>query len=345
MRRIMAWAFLAAVAVSAGAARSATAQAVPHLDRDTAVVRSRGFNYFYGPDEVRVGSFQRGRLGILVDLSADPARDSIGARVAGVTPGGPADRAGIQAGDIVVRLNGTPLVRRGGGNEDNDDGGAVSRPGTQLIKLASRLDPGDTVKLDLRRAGRPISATLVAQESGADEMVHRGDIIGVPAPGERMDIRIPGGAMNFAFTTGPLASMELVQVNPGLADYFGTSDGLLVVNVGNDSTLGLRDGDVILSIGGRKPGSPAHAMRILGTYDPNETVTFEVMRMKHRVTVNGKMPQEQDRPWTVSPNSFELGPMAPFIRSWGEMESLPRVFLNLPFSTSVPKTGTVRAES
>ena len=54
-----------------------------------------------------------------------------------------------------------------------------------------------------------------------------------------------------------------MKVNPGLAAYFGTSDGILVVDAPGDSTLGLKAGDVILAIGGRKPTSPSHAFRIL----------------------------------------------------------------------------------
>ena len=342
MRRLLALAFLAAVAVAAGAGPAA-AQMPPRRDNDSAIVRSHDFGYFYGPDQVQVQSFQRGHLGILVDLTPDPARDSIGARVAGVTPGGPADKAGVQIGDLVVRINGQALAS-GAARGGDDEGGDMSGPGTRLIKLASRLDPGDTVHLDLRRNGRPVSATLVAQESEANEIVRRFDF-GVPHGGREFDFEAPGGPGDFMLSAGPLASMELVQVNPGLAEYFGTADGLLVVSVGSDSTLGLRDGDVVLSIGGRKPGSPVHAMRILATYDPDESVTFDVMRMKHRISVTGKMPRERHGQWTVSPNSFEWGPNAPLLRAWGEMEQLPRMLLNLPFVPGQPGAGVTRAET
>jgi membrane-associated protease RseP (regulator of RpoE activity) len=335
MRRLLILAFLAAVAVPA------TAQERPHEDRDTAAVRARGFDYYYGPDRIRVGSFQRGRLGILVDLTPDPARDSIGARVAGVSPGGAAEKAGVRTGDIVVRLNGTALVsstsRSGGGGEPG-----VSRPGTRLIELASRLDPGDSVHLDLRRDGRPVRVTLVAQESGVDEIV-RHFRFDVPGHDEPFGFAFPRGEMDFAGIGGPLASIELVKVNSGLADYFGTSEGLLVVSVGSDSTLGLRNGDVILSIGGRKPMSPAHALRVLGTYEPSETVTFEVMRMKRRISVSGKMPERRRPGWTVSPNSYE---MQPFMRPpgpWAPAEDLPRMLLDLPplSGLAVPGVGLV----
>src|SRR5689334_16615021 len=70
-----------------------------------------------GSDLMRI-DMRRGRLGITVDLRPDAARDSIGARVSGVTPGGAADRAGVQTGDIITRLNGSRLVADAPRGED-----------------------------------------------------------------------------------------------------------------------------------------------------------------------------------------------------------------------------------
>jgi len=269
--------------------------------------RERAFTFSFGPGEIRSMIQGRGRLGILVDLTADPARDSVGARVAGVTPGGPADRAEVHTGDIVVRINGTRLAAAGGRTDVPDD---QSRPGMRLIEIASRLDQGDTVRLELRRDSRPLTVTFQAGESDADVMVQRFREA-MPGMANLMpSIQVSpfdgrGESRVTVRVGGPLGDLELVKVNAGLAEYFGTSDGLLVVDAPSDSSLGLRAGDVILSIGGRRPTSPAHALRILGTYDPGEALTFEVMRQKHRVTVNGRMPAE-DRRWRAIHNSLEI---------------------------------------
>jgi membrane-associated protease RseP (regulator of RpoE activity) len=340
MRRLLSLVFLAAVAVPAAAQETPSPR-----ERDTTRVREHGFQYFYGPGEVRVEAFQRGRLGILVDLTADPARDSIGARVAGLTPGGAAGKAGVQVGDLVVRLNGTALVRRAGRNEGGDEEEAPSRPGTRLIELASRLEPGDSVRLELRRGTQPVNVVVVAGESGMDEMsrtfrmeLPRGD-----GPVTRSRVPMPK-VQAFTFSGGPFADIELVKVNPGLAEYFGTSEGLLVVNVGDDSTFGLRNGDVILAIGGRKPTSPAQALRILGTYEPNESVSFDVMRMKHRASVSGKMPARRARTgWSVTPNSFDFDMpdvQMPFMQGMDEMQQLPKIMLRRPSGRTLPKVRT-----
>jgi S1-C subfamily serine protease len=253
---------------------------------------------------------RHGRMGINVDMRPDPARDSIGARVAGVTtPESPAHRAGVQVGDIITRFNGTPLaVNEARQNEEEGE----SRPAMRLINLASRLSQGDTVHLDLRRGAQSLSVALVAEESDVDEMVDHlrepgtdfGGRMRLPPGGGSM--RMPGMEQMHFMLGGPVADLELVKINPGLGEYFGTQEGLLVVDVGQDTALGLRAGDVILSIGGRRPASPPQAMRILGTYEPNDSLRFEVMRQRHRATVSGKMPAREGREWRIEPNMFEF---------------------------------------
>lgn len=311
MRRLVTLMFLAAVAVPAAAQENPRP---PRLPRDTVV--ERGYGNWFLPQGGIYSVSRRGRLGVVVELGADPARDSVGARITAVTPGGAADKAGVQTGDIVVQINGTRLAGAAG-NENEDESADASRPGRRLVELASKLHTGDTVHLELRRDGKPLSVTLVAGSSGMEDMARSLTIRAMPR-GE-MAMPFEGGTMNLTFDGAPLANLELVKVNPGLAQYFGTSEGILVVDAPGDSTLGLKAGDVILAIGGRKPGSPSHAFRILGTYDPGETVTFDLMRMKHRISVTGKMPER--RGWRVMPNSLEDfdGLMEP---SWEPMDLL-----------------------
>jgi C-terminal processing protease CtpA/Prc len=251
---------------------------------------------------------RRGRLGITVDLRPDEGRDTVGARVTGVTPGGPADRAGVQTGDIVTRLNGTRLVAEGGrpGNDEEDQ----SRPGLRLINLASRLDGGDTVRLDLRRGAQNMTLTFVADRTDMDQLVER---MRFPGNGGMMQefggppfsMEMPGGQMRLMLRHGGIGDLEMVKVTPQLAEGLGISEGVLVVSVDSGSTLGLRAGDVITSIAGRRPNDPVHAMRILSSYDPGETVSFDVMRQRRRATVSGRIPEQREGPWRVTPNNFE----------------------------------------
>ncbi|MEW6753460.1 MAG: PDZ domain-containing protein [Candidatus Latescibacterota bacterium] len=257
---------------------------------------------FGGPEEFRF-DLRRGRMGITVDLRADAGRDSVGARVAGVTPGGPADRAGVQTGDLITAINGTPLARRQDA-EDGGGGGDPSRPAVRLLHLAWRLEPGDTVRVDLRRGTADLTYTFVTEESDMDLLVKRGGgpmvfrFHGPGGPTEgRMGVLAWGGA--------PPGDLELVKVNPGLGEYFGTSQGLLVVDAGSDTSLGLRAGDVILAIGGRRPTSPSHALRILSTYEGDEKVEMHVMRQRRRLDITGRMPAAVQR-WHMDPEPFDV---------------------------------------
>ena len=77
-----------------------------------------------------------------------------------------------------------------------------------------------------------------------------------------------GPGERFEFLAGsPLGDLELAPLNPDLGQYFGTTDGVLVIRAPKDGTLGLKGGDVVQAVDGRKPAGPSHLMRILRSYD------------------------------------------------------------------------------
>src|SRR5438128_3425743 len=239
-------------------------------------------------------SGNHGRIGVIVNTAANADSDKIGARIDGVTPGGPAAKAGLKAGDIITKFNGTSLA--GVRAEDEDESG----PGMKLIELAHDLDPGDTVQVEYRRGGDSKKATLVAEEvsySNEFRMPPTPELAFPPGPGAphgNMMIEPGMGGFSFCFGEG-WCDLNLVRLNPDLGEYFGTTEGLLVVKAPADSSLPLKSGDVILSIGGRKPTTVEHAMRILRSYDAGETVSIEIMRKQKRMTLSWKVPSESAR--------------------------------------------------
>jgi S1-C subfamily serine protease len=232
-------------------------------------------------------TLNRGRIGVVVKTDEDERADRIGARIEAVTPGGPAEKAALKADDIITRFNGVSLAR-----DDDDD----SNPGAKLVRLAQALDPGDTVRVEYRRGNENHSATLVAAEVENRWNVNVEPRINVDprikvAPG--FDFEFPRG---FGMMMGhPWGELELVTLNTDLGEYFGTQEGVLVVRAPTDGDLQLKGGDVILAIDGRKPTSPAHAMRILRSYDKGESVKIDVMRKQRRITVTWTVPDREDR--------------------------------------------------
>jgi S1-C subfamily serine protease len=225
---------------------------------------------------------QRARLGVTVDVTADQELDAVGARIRDVIPEGPAAKAGLKPGDIVTRFQGQSLANLKAGEE----GG--SGPGHRLVEMAQKLEPGDTVKVEYRRDGRARTATIVAEEVGWAGMMRMPELARVR---ERMpEFEQLAEGRGFWVGAGP-AGLHLAELNPGLGEYFGTSEGLLVLEPPADSTLPLRAGDVIRSIDGRKPQSTEHASRILRSYAAGEQVKLEITRQRRQSTVTWTVPE------------------------------------------------------
>jgi hypothetical protein len=73
--------------------------------------------------------------------------DAGGVAIDGVTPGGPAEAAGVRAGDVIVSLAGTPLV---------------NLPDLQAV--LRRLEPGKTVQVVVRRGDERITVDVTLGE-------------------------------------------------------------------------------------------------------------------------------------------------------------------------------------
>lgn len=238
----------------------------------------------------------RGRIGVVVATDANAEKDRIGARIEAVTPGGPADDAGLKAGDIITKFNGTAL---GGVRAEDEE---VSGPGNKLVELAHALDPGDTARVEYRRGTESKTGTIIAEDLG----VWRGEMPGVSVMPrfEFPRMEMPGFGENISIWMGsPWGGLEMVTLNAELGEYFGAQEGVLVVKAPGDSALPLKGGDVILAIDGRKPTSPSHAMRILGSYDEGEAVKIDVMRRQRRTTVTWTVPDRESRMRTTTPRA------------------------------------------
>src|SRR5947208_4916541 len=248
------------------------AQEPPAAPRAPRAPRARAFSFSF--------SDNRGRLGVIVRTDASAESDKIGAKIEGVTPGSPADKGGLKVGDIITKFAGTSL---GGIKGDDED---ESGPGHKLVALARKLEPGDTVRIEYRRGADAKQATLVAEDlDGTMRMDMPGPMVAMP--------HMPG--MDLAWSFGePWGDLEMVSLNPVLGDYFGSKDCILVVKAPADSTLPLKGGDVILSIGGRKPTSQSHAMRILRSYEPGESVSIDILRKQKRMSLTWKVPEARE---------------------------------------------------
>ena len=202
-----------------------------------------------------------------------------GVPVVGVSPGGPADLAGLQTGDVLVAIDDVVLTA--------DSAAAAS---AALIEFMEAANPGDRIDVAYLRDGSAAQATVVAGEF--DPALMR------PGFPFRRHLEELGADIETQllqplvrkWRSGVFGGMELVALTPDLGRYFGTDQGILVVRAPASEAIPLRDGDVIVKIGGRTAQSPAHAMRILRSYEPGEELVFEIYRDQRPQTVEVDMP-------------------------------------------------------
>lgn len=210
-----------------------------------------------------------------------PSAEGVG--ISAVTPGGPAENAGLRAGDVITGINGK--VFKSTAQVSADD---------QLLAFMDSVKPGDQLKVAYLRGGKPATTKLSAGKLDIDSFDFAFNTPPMPpVPPAPPAAPMPPMPPHFAWFMNmnqPWGEMQLVPLTAGLGQYFGTDKGLLVVHAPTHDPLELRDGDVILSIGGREPGSPPHAMRILRSYAPGETVRFDIMRKGKPLKLSVKLP-------------------------------------------------------
>src|SRR5882762_6696806 len=98
---------------------------------------------------VRSGSVTRGWIGVEVQEITPPLAESFklggtqGALIRHVLRGGPADKAGVKPGDVLVEVQGKPVADPAG-----------------MLNLIAALAPGQPAKVRLKRQGQDVDATV-----------------------------------------------------------------------------------------------------------------------------------------------------------------------------------------
>ncbi|MBV2235616.1 MAG: DegQ family serine endoprotease [Sterolibacterium sp.] len=177
------------------------------------------------------GKVSRGRIGVTIqDVNQDLA-DTFGldkprgALVSSVEKGSPAQKAGIEAGDIILKFNGKHITRS-----------------SELPPLVSEQAPGSAATVTLWRKGKSQDVSLRLAEVPNQQARGKEDDAG-------------GGKLGLAVR--PLSAEERRAAD--------TDGGLLVQDVadGPAARAGIRPGDIILSVNGEKVASPEQLRKAL----------------------------------------------------------------------------------
>jgi serine protease Do len=207
--------------------------------------------------QLRTGKITRGVIGISVlDVPADALaefglRERRGTLVQTVTAGGPAAKAGLEPGDVIIEFNGKPVRKR-----------------DELVAFVVATKPGTTVPVKILRDKQERTINITVDELDLEQEASR-QARGTPEPGEEE-------TRGFGIMLGALTSDAARQLRLP-ADI----EGVLVTDVEPGSTAarqGIRQGDVLLQVNRRAVRTPQEASRALNSVPSGGTAFLLLMR-------------------------------------------------------------------
>jgi serine protease Do len=186
------------------------------------------------------GHITRGYLGATIQPVTPDIADSVGipgkkgALVAELVPGGPAQKAGVQSGDVVLEINGHPV-----------------KDSTDLTRQVAASHTGDTLTLSIWRGGKQITIAVKSGVRPSDEELAK-------QQGQQGNEEGPAAGAGGGSTAKPDAlGLSVVPLDAGARQRFSlpaTVNGAVVDGVATNSDAakkGVRRGDVVVRAGDR----------------------------------------------------------------------------------------------
>ena len=213
---------------------------------------------------IKTGHMTRGSIGISFTPSdTDQARALLksfgvneGVFVQTVAPGGPAEKAGIKEGDIIVALNGKPV-----------------HDGNQLVGTVTATPVGSPLEVTVMRNGKRENYKVVV-----------GDLAQIfpdkfGGESEKGQGQAEAGAASFGMQIQNLTERQRQTLN------LKVTGGVQVVSVEPESfaaDLGLKAGDIVLSINQHPINSTDDLIKFRATLKPGDAVALKVMTRQGR---------------------------------------------------------------
>ena len=205
-------------------------------------------------DLIKDGKVRRGLLGVNIQAVDESLAKSFGrtgtdgALVSQVIPGSPAEKAGVKAGDIIIKFNDQPV-----------------KDHSHLKNLVGKEKPGTSAKLTVFRDKKTIDLNVKI--------------------GERTEKAIASAApkQTHAAETSSELGIDIESVPGGVADSLGLKEGagVRIKDMKPDGTgaqMGLRSGDVILEVDGKTVTDVSGFNAAVAAAKANRVIRLKVQR-------------------------------------------------------------------
>lgn len=199
-------------------------------------------------DQLRTnGKVTRGRIGVQIDQVSKDVAESIGlgkpqgALVRGVEAGSPAEKAGIEPGDIITRFEGKVIDRA-----------------TDLPRLVGNVKPGTKTTVTVFRRGSTRDLNVTIAEVEAEKPVRK-----TQAPESKPPVAGPAQVIGLMVSELPEALKKELKLKGGVK---------VDASEGAAARAGLREGDVILAIANTEVSSVKDFEAALAKNDKSKVI-------------------------------------------------------------------------
>ncbi|KWB40882.1 DegQ family serine endoprotease [Burkholderia ubonensis] len=198
------------------------------------------------------GKVTRGRIAVAIGEVTKDVADSIGlpktegALVSSVEPGGPADKAGVQPGDIILKFNGKPVDTA-----------------SDLPRMVGDTKPGAKATINVWRKGQARDLPITIAETPA-ETTAKADPGKKPPQKPRQS-----NALGLTVSDIPADQLKALKLRSGVQ-----VDGV----DGPAARAGLQRGDIVLRVGDTDITSAKQFADVTAQLDPRKAVAVLVRR-------------------------------------------------------------------
>ena len=237
------------------------------------------------------GNKSKPRLGFMASTTED------GWEILSVTPDSGAADSGLKPGDLIVELDGESVGSAGLALRDFTRNDLTEG---QMVEVLVETKAGEESLMNIEARVLKVPDVLMGLEKRFEHFGdgsrnsfitkdgdHTFEFFSTIKP-EDVHVVTSKDADAYFFSRSNMSEWlgkkhHFSTITPGLGTYFGTEQGVLVLEVDPDNSLGLEDGDVIQSVNGSEVNNPKDVVRQFNKLDKGESVEIQIMRNKKKI--------------------------------------------------------------